>query len=849
MRKNINKDFINARNVYRSAVALTMIAALVGTYEFAGNSWIVAGGDAVVANDKNNDGAKEAENSNDANKLEDVVKGSISVDSKVADKEESVYVVTDSEGNPNKIIVSDKINTHGKKGTIKDKSDLKDIENIEGDEKISQNGNEVTIESEGKDVYYQGKSDKELPVKVKVKYFLDGKEMSADEIAGKSGRVTIRYDYENNKKVETMVDGNKEEVYVPFVAATGMILNSKFSNIDAVNAKVMSEGNNTIVVGMALPGLKESLKVSDADFDAGDIPEYCEISADVKDFSTTMSLTVISNDLGIDVGKIDLSGVDEKIDVLTDSTDKLVDGSGKLSDGIDTLYDRFDPFRNGMIDLKSGIRAYTDGAVEVKSGIGKVNKSVPKLAKGVTGLKTGINAIYDNFGEKNNEKSLRGGISSISSGASELNEGTKKVEEGTKTLSNGVTQLDTGAGSLKTGAGTLTKGIGDLKEGLATLDTGANTLKTGLEELSKGTSPLSKGAAAVSEGVEQMVGSINTMGQTMSTKSNAILQKLQALGINSLDEAKVAKTNAETMQTLLVQSIATDDYSALASYGVTDAKSAAEMLVTINGQLNSLTEAVTALDAMSQVSGQLSGKTDDMKQLVDGAKQVADGAKAVDEGTGKLVQGAESLTAGTKSASDGAVQLYNGATTLKNGADELKSGTANLKSGVGTLGTGINSLATGANTLAEGTNTYKNGMETLYNKAVVPVNNGINELDKNVPTLKKGIKQLYKGSKKLVSNNKKLNDGVDELADGTDKIKGGLKELSSGANQLEDGMKEFNEKAIDKLIDSYNGDVKSLVRRINALVDANDEYTIYSDAEEGMTTSVKFIIKTDGVSK
>ncbi len=53
MRKNINRDFINARNVYRSAVALTMIAALVGTYEFAGNTWRVAGEDNVVTENNN----------------------------------------------------------------------------------------------------------------------------------------------------------------------------------------------------------------------------------------------------------------------------------------------------------------------------------------------------------------------------------------------------------------------------------------------------------------------------------------------------------------------------------------------------------------------------------------------------------------------------------------------------------------------------------------------------------------------------------------------------------------------------------------------------------------------------
>ncbi|MGN1132908.1 MAG: hypothetical protein ACI4RN_00475, partial [Oscillospiraceae bacterium] len=179
-------------------------------------------------------------------------------------KDETVYIKSDCQGNTNQIIVSDWLKNAGAKSTLKDKSNLKDIENVKGDEKFTQSGEDIDWTTAGKDIYYKGTSDAELPVDVSVIYRLDGKEVQPKDILGKSGKVSITYKYKNNKKVTTTVDGKKKEVYLPVACIGGTLLDSeKFTNVKVTNGKVISNGSKLIVMGVALPGLAESLGIDD----------------------------------------------------------------------------------------------------------------------------------------------------------------------------------------------------------------------------------------------------------------------------------------------------------------------------------------------------------------------------------------------------------------------------------------------------------------------------------------------------------------------------------------------------------------------------------------------------------
>lgn len=180
-----------------------------------------------------------------------------------ASKEETVYVIAGADGKQQSVIVSDWLKNPNKETSLQDVSDLTDIENVKGDETWTANGTSLTWDAQGNDIYYQGKSETELPVTMNISYQLDGKDIAPAELAGKSGKVTIRFEYENNQYEVRTVNGVSQKVYVPFVALTGALLDtSHFSNVTVSNGKLINDGDRIAVMGMAFPGLQEDLGIS-----------------------------------------------------------------------------------------------------------------------------------------------------------------------------------------------------------------------------------------------------------------------------------------------------------------------------------------------------------------------------------------------------------------------------------------------------------------------------------------------------------------------------------------------------------------------------------------------------------
>lgn len=381
---------VELKKIFRNKYMIQVVAGAV-TVAMLGGS---AGMAYTVHAEKEDETVKESEKKDSAGEkdiksaLESVI--SATKESEDADKEETVYVVANADGSADNVIVSEWLKNKDKKATLEDVSDLKDIENVKGDETFTQNGDKVTWQADGNDIYYQGTTDKELPITQKITYFLDGKEMSPEEIAGKSGKVKVRFDYTNNVKTTEIVDGEEYEVYVPFTVMTGMILPEDYSNVEITNGKVISDGNRKIAVGMAMPGLKESLDIEDGDLDEDvEIPEYVEVTANVENFSLEMTMTIAMNDLidGSDLGSsFDLSALEEDINTLSDASGQLVDGTTELSKGLDTLAGSMKEFASGVGTLKSGIENYTNGASQLNSGISTLSASSGTLISGVTTL-------------------------------------------------------------------------------------------------------------------------------------------------------------------------------------------------------------------------------------------------------------------------------------------------------------------------------------------------------------------------------------------------------------------------------------------------------------------------------
>ena len=210
------------------------------------------------------------------------------------DKEETVYITASSSGEIEKIIVSDWLKNGKNQEVLKDDSNLSNIKNIKGNEKYQNQNQLLTWKAEGNDIFYQGESKEELPLETKITYKLDGKEVLPKDLVGKSGHVTIRFDYTNKLKSTVLIGEKEEEIITPFFVASGLLLPmDQFSNIVVTNGKVISDANQAIVIGFAIPGLRESLQLENEIT----IPDYIEITADVVDFSLGITITAFSSDI------------------------------------------------------------------------------------------------------------------------------------------------------------------------------------------------------------------------------------------------------------------------------------------------------------------------------------------------------------------------------------------------------------------------------------------------------------------------------------------------------------------------------------------------------------------------
>ncbi len=317
---------------------------------------------ATIGTAKKTDGAKNTATS--------VSSESDSKNEKTA-KDETVYVLANAEGSVKKVIVSDWIKNSLKDKTVKDKTELNDVKNVKGDESYVMDTDNMRVwNADGADIYYQGTISKELPVDLKVTYKLDGKTVSADEIAGKSGKVTIRFDYTNKQYNEVNIGGKTEKIYVPFAMLTGLMLdNDVFSNVSVTNGKIINDGDRTVVAGFALPGLQQNLNLSKDKFE---IPDYIEITADAKKFALTTTLTLATNSLFNEFDTSKLNSADDlqaQLGELTSGMTKLIDGSSELYGGLTTLLSKSKELAAGVDKLAAGANDLSAGTAALSAGL------------------------------------------------------------------------------------------------------------------------------------------------------------------------------------------------------------------------------------------------------------------------------------------------------------------------------------------------------------------------------------------------------------------------------------------------------------------------------------------------
>ena len=455
------------------------------------------------------------------------------------DKAETVYAKANADGTVTETTVEAVLKARDG-ATIEDVAALRDIINKEGDEAYTTGAdNALTWENSGNAITYEGKSDAALPVTTRVTYYLNGVETAPADLAGQSGRVRIRFDYTNHTRETVTVDGQEYTVSVPFTAITAVILDGdKFSNIEADNGKVMELDGQTAVLGTAMPGLADSLRLTEFEpLEDTEIPAYFEVSADVTDFSLDFTATILTPSALDDLDTGDLSDLDDlsdTLDDLTDAADALTDGTGALADGVQALYDGFHQYADGVQGLNEGAEALADGLTQLYS-------SGTALVDGANALRDGLSAVSSAVGSMtsgdagSSEESMAAmqaqlaptieayGTALVNDvaydenflaalAAANLTEDQQKAVMGAvgvtmgKALQKETPAMVQGVAGTVSGAimGQMGEGIGQLQTGLDQLASGSAELARGADTYVKAVGQVSQGADALAEGSAQL---------------------------------------------------------------------------------------------------------------------------------------------------------------------------------------------------------------------------------------------------------------------------------------------------------------------------------------------------------
>ena len=553
-------------------------------------------------------------------------------------KDETVYTNAKSNGEQYQTIVTDHLINEEDEKLLKDMTNLLNVENTSGDEKFTQDGESLVWEADSNDIYYKGETDQELPVKLNIKYELDGKEISSDEIAGKSGKVKITISFENKEEHEVQINGKTEKMYTPFVVATGTYINNDNNkNIEVTNGKAIDDGSKTMVVGLTFPGMQESLNI---DKDTLEIPTSIEITMETTNFEMNNIINYTTPKL-IEDSELDifskLDDIYSKVETLQSASKQIENGAKTLSDGTTTYVEKSEEFNQALNKFSDGVSSANTSYSSIDAGIKNLNSSVPDLT-------SGTKSLSDNLGAVNN------GVKTMSDMLDGSQESMNNLKNGAQNISGGLTQL---SAAMKTTD--YTEQINKINSQIDTNKKMITTLNTTKEQLSKVLEDTTLSEATAQAIKAQITANQSTIATL--TADNAYLNNM------------ITSLNASNTQ-----------IGKLKQQVDTLAKGAGDVSDGVNGLLKQVGALNTNIKGLYTNTGKMAA----------GANKLYQGTLGLEAGTTKLAQGSEQMKAGLSTINTSSQALYSannqlveGAKTIQSGAAELAEGTAEFnKTGI-----------------------------------------------------------------------------------------------------------------------------------------------------------------------
>lgn len=743
-------------------------------------------------------------------------------------KSETVYVTV--EGNEIKDkSVSVWLNSD-KNIKANDKSNLKNVKDLKTDKELKSENGYLKLDENKKDIYYKGDTDKKLPVDVSVKYFLDGKEMKASELEGKSGHLKIVITSKNNRYEAKTIDGQSRNVYSPYVVVAAMTFDDeKVENVTSDDIKVVKDGKNEIVTTVMTPGMKQNLRGIVEDKNLDKFKDEVSVEMDIKDYKPVEIYSVITNEFFQEKKNIDsLDKLQNGVKELQDNSQKLVDASVKLSEGQDKL--------------NSGISQMQTGVTKLHSGSQKLASSTQQMQGKFSGIQSKVGPIQGYVAQMNDGSlKLYNGISDYTAAVAKIKENTAKIKEGSEKLAKGATDLDNGVGKLKDATSQLRAGTENMKEMTAQKD----QLLEKSSQLSNGLNGLAGSYGQLADTVEQISGKSQQLKDSSAQFNEKLQQVAQLAGSadGSASAEKIARgleSSAEGLNNAIQQLQANNEEGQLN-----------DTIAYLQAQKNVMyVQAESIRNAGSQNAGQ--------QKLQAALAQLAQSSSALSQGNADL---SNALMRTSAAMNQSKAKLVDSSNQLSQGLGQM-GGALNGADGLSTLKDSIDKLDDATGQIKGGSQTLKEG--TLQNeKAMAMLLNGMEELDKNSSALVEGSSKLSGGLQEfnkqsaLLSSlsqiNEKaiipmsnainmLNDGLGKLDSSTGQLKSGSDELASGQKEFSSKLKEYKEKGIDELSNKTK-DLNKFKDIIDAMSDLAVKDSSFTGTDNNFETKSRIVEK------
>jgi|GEM_PF-4486731 len=435
--------------------------------------------------------------------------------------EETVYVLLDHNGAVKDEIVVDYLRLTGAgRVSVTDFGSLTGIKNLMGSVKPIVKDNSITWDvnaSGGKNLFYSGKTDKELPVTVGIKYYLNDKEVKANQIAGKKGKLRVEIVVKNKLKNKQSVTysqfgsdnpvSSEEEIYTPLMTIVTLdVPRDKFDEVRADNAMATMVGKTMKCTWMVMPVPEETIVVEMT----GDKLELEPIAITVMPQMPQVAGLEIAEQLE------EMSGNLGMIGELEDMIPQLSSATGGLSQ-LGTLV-------GGHIDITQNLETSTGQAASGLSDLQQLNTGhiqITQTLEGSTGdLANGVAGLEQaNQGQVDLLDSIENSNSDLTALALTLDQGDPKVQQLVADLAAQQNLLST----LKNGGSV----GGQTLPGLTTSGQGLSNTKDALYQIQGKQLVLINGGNMQG----QYMPGLTTMGSSLGQSASGLSQMGDTLGV------------------------------------------------------------------------------------------------------------------------------------------------------------------------------------------------------------------------------------------------------------------------------------------------------------------------------